>query len=108
MDFLILPPKWVPVYRKLPDLAGYILEWAASRQNQQNECVPSEDSSQPWHPPSLISLRCLYEETLGPELPIEYTVKTDQSGRMRRLIEVFAGCTLILFFHVVVQNGLIW
>ena len=28
--------------------------WAASGQNQQNECAPSEDSDQPVHPPSLI------------------------------------------------------
>ena len=28
--------------------------WAATWQNQQNECVPSEDSDQPGHPPSLI------------------------------------------------------
>ena len=28
--------------------------WAATRQNQQNECAPSEDSAQPGHPPSLI------------------------------------------------------
>ena len=27
---------------------------AASRQNQQSECAPSEDSDQPRHPPSLI------------------------------------------------------
>ena len=32
--------------------------WAASWQNQQNDCAPSEDSDQPGHPPSLISLRC--------------------------------------------------
>ena len=30
------------------------------------ECAPSEHSDQPGHPPSLISLRCLHEETLGP------------------------------------------
>ena len=30
------------------------INWAASWQNQQNECAPSEDSDQPWHPPSLI------------------------------------------------------
>ena len=29
-------------------------KWAATRQNQQNECAPSEDSDQPRHPPSLI------------------------------------------------------
>ena len=28
-------------------------------------CAPSEDSDQPGHPPSLISLCCLHEETLG-------------------------------------------
>ena len=27
---------------------------AATWQNQQNECAPSEDSDQPWHPPCLI------------------------------------------------------
>ena len=29
-------------------------------------CAPSEDSDQPGHPPSLISLRCPYEESFGP------------------------------------------
>ena len=28
--------------------------WAATWQNQQNECAPSEDSDQPLHPSSLI------------------------------------------------------
>ena len=31
-----------------------VLKWAATWQNQQSECVPSEDSFQPGHPPSLI------------------------------------------------------
>ena len=50
--------------------------WAASWQNQQNDCAPSEDSDQPGHLPSLISLRCPHEETLGPQLPTECTAKT--------------------------------
>ena len=29
---------------------------AAAWQNQQNDCVPSEDSDQPGHPPSLIKV----------------------------------------------------
>ena len=29
-------------------------------------CAPSKDSDQPVHPPSLISLRCPHEESLGP------------------------------------------
>ena len=56
-------------------------------------CAPSEDSDQLGHPPSLISLRCPLEETVGPYLPIKRTVKTDQTGWMPRLIRVFAGCT---------------
>ena len=53
-------------------------------------CAPSEDLAQPGHPPSLISLRCLHEETLDPWLLIEHTAKTDQTRRMPRLICVFA------------------
>ena len=33
--------------------------WATTWQNQQNGCAPSEDSAQPGHLPSLISLRCM-------------------------------------------------
>ena len=39
-------------------------------------CVPSKDSDQPGHLPSLISLHCLPQEGLGPELPIKCTVMT--------------------------------
>ena len=49
-------------------------------------CAPSEDSDQPGHPPSLISIRCPPKESLGPKLYIERTAKTDQTGRMPRLI----------------------
>ena len=30
------------------------MKWAATWQNQQSDCAPSEDSDQPGHPPSLI------------------------------------------------------
>ena len=33
-------------------------KWATTWQNKQNDWAPSEDSDQPGHPPSLISLRC--------------------------------------------------
>ena len=36
-------------------------------------CAPSEDSDQPGHP---LSLRCPHEETMGPQLCTERTVKT--------------------------------
>ena len=43
-------------------------------------------TDQPGHLPSLISLCCPHEETLGPQLPTEHTAKTDQTGQMPRLI----------------------
>ena len=57
----------------------------------------SEYSDQPWHQPCLIRdfavrIGCP-EETLGPQLSIETTLKTDQTGWMPRLICVFAGRT---------------
>ena len=39
------------------------------------------------------SLRCPHEETLGPQLPTERTANTEQTGRVPRLIWVFAWHT---------------
>ena len=39
-------------------------------------CALSEDSNQLRNPPSLISLCCRHEETLGPKLPNERMAKT--------------------------------
>ena len=50
--------------------------WAATCQNQQNECAPSEDRSAWASAQSDQSLRCPHEESLGPYLHIERTVKT--------------------------------
>ena len=54
-------------------------------------CAPSEDSDQPGHLPSLISLRCLHEESLGLSYPL--SAQRRLTGRMPRLIGVFAGRT---------------
>ena len=56
--------------------------------------APSEDSDQPGQSAqSDQSFRCLHEESLGPYLPTERTIEnSDQTGRMPRLILVFAGC----------------
>ena len=57
------------------DLTVNFIIWAATWQNQQNECAPSEDSA--WaSAQSDQSLRCLHEESLGPWLPTERTAKT--------------------------------
>ena len=87
--------------------------------NQQNDCAPSEDSDQPGHPPSLFrvfavlasaqsvqSLRCLGIRPVCLESSLSawrnlgslashwaHIEDSDQTGRMRRLIWVFAGCT---------------
>ena len=39
--------------------------WACARQNQQNDCRPSEDSDQPGHPPSLIEYSLYAWRSIG-------------------------------------------
>ena len=57
--FLIIA-FWSSLYNKqrLKETAVLVLNelsiWAATWQNQQSDCVPSEDSDQSGHPPSLI------------------------------------------------------
>ena len=52
-------------------ITGVANDMSRDMTTQQNECAPSEDSDQPGHPPSLISLRCPHEKSLGPLLPTE-------------------------------------
>ena len=60
---------------------------AATRQNQQNECAPSEDSDQPGHPPSLIRV---FAVRMKKAWVLSYSLRaqrrSDQTGRMPRLI----------------------
>ena len=65
-------------------------------------CAPSEDSDQPGYPPSLISLRCPHEESLGPELPFEYTVKTLIAGHTVILLVLSRGRSNNLYVHTYV------
>ena len=71
---------------------GYVKIWAASWQNQQSECAPSEDSDQPWYPPSL----CTQWVSMNPSLLHADSEDSDQTGRIPRLIWVFAGRTTTL------------
>ena len=66
--------------------------WAATWQNQQNECASSEDSDQPGHPPSLIRVFAVrMKKPWGLSYPL---------SAQRRLwsdwADVFTGRTLIL------------
>ena len=38
----------------MAQMLRFLMIWAATWQNQQSDCAPSEDSDQPGHPPSLI------------------------------------------------------
>ena len=64
--------------------------------------APSEDSDQPGHLSSLISLRCLrcpHAESLGPYLPTECRAKTDQTGWSLR----WAHMPLCWFCHALAR-----
>ena len=72
--------------------------WAASWQNQQCGCAPSEDSDQPGHSPNLITVFAVrMKKAWVLSYPLSAQRRYDQTGRMLRLIWVFAGCTVILF-----------
>ena len=73
---LVLSCCGLSIYDGFSSLVSNDLIWAATWQNQQSDCAPSEDSDQPGHSPSLIRVRCPHEEGLGPKLPIERTAKT--------------------------------
>ena len=67
--------------------------WAATWQNQQSDCAPSEDSDQSGHPPSLIRVSAV---RMKKATHWAHSEDSDQTGRMPRLIWVFAGRTVTL------------
>ena len=67
------PTKWVCAKRRLRS------DWASAQSAQSDQ-----------------SFHCPHEKSLGPKLPTERRAKTDQTGRMPRLIWVFAGRTVFL------------
>ena len=78
-------------------------------------CAPSEDSDQPGHQPSLISLginpvwseSSLYDQNVAKDLSFLHadSENSDQTGRMLRLIWVFAGRTSFWWFcHAQAHN----
>ena len=79
------------------DVTVIITIWAATLQNQQSDCAPSEDSDQPRHPPSLISVFAVrMKKAWVLSYPLSGREDSDQTGRMPGLIRVFAEHTLIL------------
>ena len=69
----------------------------AAWQNQQNDLCAQRRLRSAWaSAQSDQSLCCPHEETLGPQLPIGRTAKTDQTGQMPRRIWVLVGAHVIL------------
>ena len=71
--------------------------WAATWQNQQNECASSEDSDQPGHPPSLIRVFAVHMKkawVLSYPLSAQWRLSSDWADA--RLIWVFTGRTVTL------------
>ena len=65
---------------------------AATWQNQQSDCAPSEDSDQPGHPPSLIRVLAV---RMKKPLVLSYPLSAQ---RMPRLIWVFLGSHSFCWF----------
>ena len=61
--------------------------------NQQNDCLPSEDSDQLGHPPSLIRVFAVRSIAKDPSFLHADSEDSDQTGQMPRMIRVFAGRT---------------
>ena len=70
--------------------------WAATCQNQQNECAYSEDSDQPVHAVWSESSLCAQWVAKGPRFLHADSEDSGQTGRMPRLIWVLAGRTVTL------------
>ena len=84
-----------------PDPWRLHMKWAISWQNQQSGmCTPSEDSDQPRHPRVLKDPNFLHADSED----------SDQTGRMPRLIWVFAGrtCHLVGFVMRQLKFGFDW
>ena len=83
----------------------FVSKWAPSQLNQQNDLCAQRRLRSAWA--SAQSDQCLHwphEETLGPQLPIERTAKTDQTWRMPRLIRVgWAHRSFCWFCHEAAQ-----
>ena len=84
-----------------------IFSWAATWQNQQNECAPSENSDQPGHPPSLIRVFVRLWVAKDTSFLHADSEDSDQTGRMPRL--TFAGRTVtLLVCHVAAHLWETW
>ena len=102
---LYFPISIVGQYKLSPE--AEILQWACAGQNQENDlCAQQRQISLGIRP--VWSVCCQHEESLGLQLPMECTEKTDQTGQMPRLIWVLIGHTCHFVGFVMRQLILEW
>ena len=80
-----------------------VLIWISDRRTGHFSCHMTKPTKWPVCPAKTqisMGIRLVWSKSslsawknIGPSLPIERTVKTDQTGRMPRMIWVFPGCT---------------
>ena len=93
--WLVGCPGWSVFAERKYHFIGFIMRWfiwAATWQNQQNECAPSKSVCPVWSESSLSAWRNL--GSLATHWV--HSEDSDQTERMPRLICVFTGRTLIL------------
>ena len=75
----------------------FVCIWAATWQNRQSDCVPSEDSDQPGHLPSLIRVFVFrMKKAWVLSYPLSASKDSDHTGLIPRLIWVFPWRTVTL------------
>ena len=82
--------------------------WAASWQNQQSECAPSEDSDQPGHPPSLIRVFAFHMKkawTLSYPVSAQRRLWSDWADAQADLSLRWVHMPLCWFCHEVGERG---
>ena len=76
--------------------------WAASWQNQQNDCAPSEDSDKPGHPPSLIRVLAVHMKkawVLSYPLSTQQRLWSDWADAQADLSLCWANMSVCWFCH---------
>ena len=98
----------MPNRTQIPALHRIVTMWASTWQNQQSDCVPSEDSDQPGYLPSLISLCCALNGLLSTQAFFMQTVKTRirPADAQADLSSLGAVTLLVLSWHS--SNDLPW
>ena len=93
--------KCICIYCCCYSIPKFII-WAASWQNQRNDCAPSEDSDQPGHLPCLIrvfAILMMKAWTLSYPLSTQWRLRSDWADAQTELSLCWAHMPLCWFCH---------